>query len=196
MFVITGPSGVGKGTLIRRLRAAVPELAVSVSATTRAPREGEVDGVDYRFLDEQEFLRRVGHGAFVEHAEYAGRHYGTLREELDRHTSEGRPVVLEIEFEGARQVRAAMPEATQVFIAPPTFEELGDRLRRRGTDDESVIARRLEVGRRELAAYEPIIRDEGESTHRIVNDDLDRAADELTALVRASLASSPAPSRR
>src|ERR671928_629357 len=124
VFVITGPSGVGKGTLIRLLRERVPELALSVSATTRAPRPGETDGVDYHFLSDEEFQRRVDAGEFVEWAEYSGRRYGTLREELERHTSGGRPVVLEIEVQGARQVRSTLPDAVQIFIRPPSDEAL------------------------------------------------------------------------
>ncbi|WP_320671717.1 guanylate kinase [Patulibacter defluvii] len=180
VFVITGPSGVGKGTLIRRLRAAVPELRLSVSATTRAPRPGEDHGRDYWFLDDEEFTRRVAAGDFVEHAEYAGRRYGTLREELDRHLADGAPVVLEIEVQGAQQVRGTMPEAIQVFVAPPSFEELRARLQGRGTDDAEVVARRLEVSRGEL-------RQQDQFDHLIVNDDLERATDELVGIVRDSL---------
>jgi guanylate kinase len=128
VFDITGPSGVGKGTLIRTLREQVPELALSVSATTRAPRPGEVDGVHYRFLSDDDFERLVQDGAFVEHARYSGRRYGTLREELDRHLDAGHPVVLEIEVQGARQVRETLPEAVQVFIEPPSEEALRARL--------------------------------------------------------------------
>src|SRR5437762_12053945 len=133
VFVSTGPSGVGKGTLIRLLRERVPELALSVSATTRAPRAGEEDGVDYHFLSDAEFARRVEAGEFVEWAEYSGRRYGTLRSELERRTSAGIPVVLEIEVQGARQIRETMPEAVQIFITPPSHEALQTRLVARGT---------------------------------------------------------------
>ena len=145
VFVITGPSGVGKGTLIRTLRERMPELELSVSATTRAPRPGEQDGVDYHFLGDSDFQRRVDAGDFVEHAVYAGRRYGTLRSELERRTAAGHPVVLEIELQGARQVRAALPEAVQVFIAPPSLDALRTRLIGRGTDDEDEVAARLRV---------------------------------------------------
>ena len=134
MFVITGPSGVGKGTLIRGLLERVPELELSVSATTRQPRPGEHDGVDYHFLTPEEFERRVAGGDFVEHATYSGNRYGTLRSELERRLADGLPVVLEIEVQGARQVREAMPEAVEVFIAPPSREALRARLVGRGTD--------------------------------------------------------------
>jgi guanylate kinase len=122
VFVITGPSGVGKGTLIRSLLERHPEVGLSVSATTRAPRPGERDGVDYHFLDPAEFDRLVVGGEFVEHADYAGNRYGTLRRELDARAAAGAPVVLEIDLQGARQVRRALPDAVQVFIAPPSFE--------------------------------------------------------------------------
>ena len=183
VFVITGPSGVGKGTLIRRLRETIPELRVSVSATTRPPRAGEEHGRDYWFLDDGEFDRRVAEGDFVEHAEYAGRKYGTLREELERHLGEGAPVVLEIEVQGARQVRETMPEAVQVFVVPPSFEALAQRLESRGTDGADTIARRLDVSRVELESQH-------EFDHRLVNDDLDATARELEALVREQLSSS------
>jgi guanylate kinase len=186
VFVITGPSGVGKGTLIRALRERVPELALSVSATTRAPRPGETDGVDYRFLDAADFQRRVDAGAFVEHAMYSGNRYGTLRDELDRHTSAGRPVVLEIEVQGARQVRASLPEALQVFIAPPSLEALRTRLVARGTDDPAQVRDRLDVARQELAA-------QGEFAHVVVNDRLEDAVSELEAVVRAALPGGAAP---
>src|SRR5262245_61200689 len=145
VFVITGPSGVGKGTLIRLLRERLPELALSVSATTRAPRPGEDDGVDYHFLTDDAFADKVDAGEFVEWAEYSGRRYGTLRSELQRHLDAGRPVVLEIEVQGARQVREAMPEAVQIFIEPPDGEALRDRLVGRGTDDPDEVARRMAV---------------------------------------------------
>ncbi|HEU4976741.1 MAG TPA: guanylate kinase [Baekduia sp.] len=181
VFVITGPSGVGKGTLIRLLRERAPELALSVSATTRAPRAGETQGEDYWFLSEEEFDRRVAAGDFVEWAEYSGRRYGTLREELERHTSGGRPVVLEIEVQGARQVRRTLPAAIQIFIRPPSDEALHDRLVGRGTDGPEEIERRLRVARDELAAA-------GEFQHVVVNDRLDSAADALVEIVRGTLA--------
>lgn len=180
VFVITGPSGVGKGTLIRGLRERLPSLALSVSATTRAPRPGEQDGVDYHFLSREQFDRAVAKGDFVEHADYAGRSYGTLRSELEGRVREGVPVVLEIEVQGARQVRAAMPEAVQVFIAPPSLAALRTRLVGRGTDDQAEVQRRLQVAEQELAA-------QPEFAHVVVNDRLDEALERLTAIVQDSL---------
>ena len=181
VFVITGPSGVGKGTLIRGLLERVPELALSVSATTRAPRKAETDGVDYHFLTDEQFERHVRAGDFVEHADYAGRRYGTLRQELQRRVDAGVPLVLEIEVQGARQVRETLPEAVRVFIAPPSPEALRARLTGRGTDDPDVVERRLDVARGELEA-------KSEFKHVVVNDRLDDALDELVAIVRKELA--------
>jgi guanylate kinase len=171
VFVITGPSGVGKGTLIRLLRERVPELALSVSATTRDPRPGEQNGVDYWFLSDDEFERRVQAGEFVEHAEYSGKRYGTLRSEL------GDDVLLEIELQGARQIRETLPEAVQIFIRPPSEDDLRDRLVGRGTDTPEQVQARLQVAEAELAAA-------GEFGHVVVNDRLDEAADELESIVR------------
>ena len=177
VFVITGPSGVGKGTLIRALRERLPELELSTSATTRPPREGEAAGVDYHFLDRDEFDRRVAAGRFLEHATYSGNRYGTLRTEVEERNARGAPVVLEIELQGARQVRATMPEAIQIFIAPPDPADLRRRLEGRGTDDAATIEARLKVAEEELAAR-------GEFAHIVVNDDVDRAAAELAEIVR------------
>ena len=180
VFVITGPSGVGKGTLIRTLRERLPELELSVSATTRDPRPGEEPGVDYHFLTDAEFEDRVNRGEFVEHARYSGRRYGTLREELERRGAGGTPVLLEIEVQGARQVREAMPEVTQVFIAPPSEEALRTRLIGRGTDSPEQVAARLETAREELDA-------QGEFGHVVVNDRLEDAVAELERLIRGRL---------
>jgi guanylate kinase len=180
VFVITGPSGVGKGTLIRGLMERLPQLQLSVSATTRVARPGELDGRDYHFLSPEEFELRVRAGDFVEHADYAGRRYGTLRSELDDRVQAGVPVVLEIEVQGARQVRAAMPEALQVFIAPPSLDALRTRLIGRGSDGPEEVERRLGVAREELGA-------QSEFAHVVVNDRLDDALGQLTAIVSGTL---------
>jgi guanylate kinase len=189
LFVITGPSGVGKGTLIRRLLEEVPALELSVSATTRPPRPGERDGVDYHFTSEDEFDRLAREGQLLEHATYAGHRYGTPRSEVEPRLAGGTSVVLEIEVQGARQVREAMPEAVQVFIAPPSPEALRERLEGRGTDRPEQIDRRLEAARSELGAR-------AEFAHVVVNDELDRAADELVALVREIVQAGAVPEPR
>ena len=181
-MVITGPSGVGKGTLIRHLLDRVPTLALAVSATTRRPRPGERHGVDYWFLSDAEFDRRLAAGDFLEHAEYSGRRYGTLRSELEQRLAAGRPVVLEIDVQGARQVRDALPEALQVFVAPPSREALRARLVGRGTDDPEQVERRLRVAEEELAA-------QGEFQEVVVNDRLEDAVEALVAIVRRALPS-------
>jgi len=164
VFVITGPSGVGKGTLIARLLEAHPELELSVSATTREPRDGEQDGRDYHFLSPEEFDRRADAGDFLEFATYSGNRYGTLRSEIERRLEAGHSVVLEIEVQGARQVRAA----------------LRDRLLDRGKDSPEAIDARLAVAAQELAAKD-------EFAHQVVNDELDRASEDLRRVIEAEL---------
>lgn len=181
VFVITGPSGVGKGTLIRNLLARVPGLELSVSATTRQPRPGEENGVDYHFLTDDAFEQRIADGDFVEHADYSGRRYGTLRSELERRTGGGVPVVLEIEVQGARQVRETLPDAVQVFIAPPSPEALRERLVGRGTDSAEDVERRLKVAEHELTAR-------SEFQYQVVNDRLEDAVEQLEQIVQRELA--------
>jgi guanylate kinase len=180
VFVITGPSGVGKGTLIRGLLERVPQLELSVSATTRRPRPGERDGIDYHFLTPEVFKRHVEQGDFVEHAGYSGNCYGTLRSELERRLRRGVPVVLEIEVQGTRQVRRAMPEAIAVFIAPPSREALRARLVGRGTDTIEQVDERMRTAERELEAQR-------EFGHVVVNDRLEDATAELERIVRTAL---------
>ena len=180
IFVITGPSGVGRGTLIRGLLERIPDLELSTSATTRKPRPGEADGVDYHFLTQQQFAERVAAGDFVEHATYSGNMYGTLRSELQRRARAGHPVVLEIEVQGARQVRQAIPEAVAVFIVPPSLDALRTRLVGRGTDSPDEVDERLRTAERELEA-------QPEFAHVVVNDRLEQATAELEGIVRRKL---------
>ena len=181
VFVITGPSGVGKGTLIERLLERIPELELSISATTREPRPGEVDGRDYHFLSPEEFRRRLEAGDFLEHASYSGNYYGTLRSEVWQRIEQGHSVVLEIEVQGARQVRDALgDDAVLIFIAPRDEAVLRERLESRGTDSQEAIEQRLRTAEVELAAR-------SEFPLEVVNDDLQKAASELEGLVRDQL---------
>ncbi len=180
VIVITGPSGVGKGTVIRLLRERIPSVRLSISATTRQPRPGERDGVDYHFLTAGQFETLVNEAAFAEHARYAGQQYGTLLTELEREGDGDGVVMLEIELQGARQIRESMPEALQVFIAPPSFETLRERLVGRGTDSATTIDERLSVAREELEA-------QNEFSEVIVNDRVGDAVDALEALVQSQL---------
>ncbi len=189
VFVITGPSGVGKGTLIRGMLERIPELELSVSATTRAPRPGESDGADYHFLTPSDFEQRAAAGDFVEHATYSGNRYGTLRSELERRLDSGVPVVLEIEVQGAQQVREAMPDAEAVFIAPPSPEALRARLVGRGTDAPEDVDERMRTAERELQA-------QPEFRHVVVNDRLEEATGELVRIVQDALANLKDPNSK
>ena len=179
LVVVSGPSVVGKRTVIAEALPRAPGLELATSATTRPRRRDELDGREYHFLSEPEFLRRVDGGEFLEHVSYAGNRYGTLRSEVERRLRAGRDVVLEIEVVGARAIKRQMPEAVLVFIAPPEVADLEARLRGRGTDTDEEIENRLEIARREMEA-------QAEFDHVIVNDDAGRAAAELAALVRSA----------
>ncbi len=175
LTVLAGPTAVGKGTVSADVRDRYPQVWLSVSATTRRPRPGEVDGVHYRFVSDDEFDRMVADGELLEWALVHGRHrYGTPRRPVLERLAAGRPVLLEIDLQGARAVRAAMPEARFVFLAPPSWDELVRRLVGRGTEGAQERERRLTTARVELAAEE-------EFDHVIVNDDVHRATDELIA---------------
>jgi guanylate kinase len=176
--VVAGPSGVGKGTVVAQALQDDPEIWLSVSATTRAPRPGEVDGVQYFFLDRDEFMAQVAADGMLEWAEFAGNLYGTPRAPVEERLAAGIPVLLEIELEGARQVRRNAPEALLVFLAPPSTVELERRLRGRGTEDDATIAERLRIAVSELAAQD-------EFDVVLVNDDVQAAAGRLVALVRS-----------
>jgi guanylate kinase len=180
LFVVAGPSGVGKGTLISRARGAAPELQVATSATTRPRRSDERDGREYHFLSDEEFERRVAGGDFLEHVSYAGKRYGTLRSEVEQRLRDGESVVLEIEVAGAREIKRQMPSAVLVFVAPPTMADLEARLRGRRQNTETEVADRLRIAAAELKA-------QPEFDHVIVNDDAERAAGELAEVMRAAM---------
>ncbi|MGB7413866.1 MAG: guanylate kinase [Thermosynechococcaceae cyanobacterium] len=174
LIVLTGPSGVGKGTLLQALLQQQTDLYVSVSATTRAPRPSEVEGVHYYFLNSDKFQDMIADRAFLEWAQFAGNFYGTPRDPVMQRIKQGQRVILEIELEGARQVRQTAPDAFQIFVLPPSVEELERRIRSRGQDDEDAIARRLSRAKIEIAAA-------AEFDLQIVNDDLPTALAALKA---------------
>ncbi|MEH2057810.1 MAG: guanylate kinase [Nostoc sp.] len=176
LIVLTGPSGVGKGTLMRSLLQRHPELYYSVSVTTRSPRPGETDGKSYYFISRSKFEQLVAEGEFLESAEFAGNCYGTPREAVLNQINSGKLVVLEIELEGARQIRASFPSALSIFILPPSFDELEKRIRSRGQDSEEAIARRLLRAQEEIQAAD-------EFNIQIVNDDFETALNDIEAVL-------------
>jgi guanylate kinase len=174
LIVLTGPSGVGKGTLMRSLLQRHPELYYSVSATTRSPRQGEVDGKHYHFIDRSKFEQLVARGEFLEWAEFAGNYYGTPKQAVTNQINSGKSVVLEIELDGARQIRNSFADAYSIFILPPSLTELEKRIRGRGQDPEDAIARRLHRAQEEINAA-------GEFDLQIVNDDFEAALSSIEA---------------
>ena len=174
--MLSGPSGVGKGSVVQVLRRRHPDVWLSVSVTTRAPRPGERDGVEYFFVDQARFDSMVASGELLEHDTHMGASYGTPRRPVEQQLAAGVPVLLEIDLHGARQVRARMPDAQLVFLSPPSFDELARRLVGRGTEDSAAVRERLERARVELAA-------EDEFDVVVVNDDLEATADRLVALM-------------
>jgi guanylate kinase len=176
LFVITGPSGAGKGTVLKEVIKSLNRLYFSVSANTRKPREGEVDGVHYHFLTKERFEELISADRFLEYAQYAENYYGTPLDPVLDQLEQGNDVILEIELQGALQVKKRMPQAVLVFIAPPSFEELEDRLRGRGTESEEVILRRLAIARQECANMDQF-------RYIVVNDEVADAADRLRAVI-------------
>lgn len=177
-FIICGPSGVGKGTVVSRLMEADPTLYFSVSATTRAPRAGEADGVHYHFLTRERFQEWIDAGDFLEHAQFVGNFYGTPRRYVDEAMDQGRDVLLDIEIQGAEQIHQKRPEAVRIYIAPPSWEELERRLTGRGTEDTEKIRSRLARGREEFAAAKDF-------DYLVINDTVDHAVAEIRAIMTA-----------
>ena len=179
LIVISGPSGAGKGTIIKRLKDEIPSISYSVSVTTRAPREGEVDGRDYFFKTYEEFKDMLHHNEFLETAEVYGNYYGTPKSYVQKLLMDGRDVILEIDTVGASNVKKQFPSAVTVFIVPPTANDLVDRLNKRGTETEEVKNRRLEASSKEMASIKNY-------DYIVVNNDLDEAVDDLCSIIKAT----------
>lgn len=178
LFVFTGPSGTGKGTILKQVLETDPHVKLSVSATTRAPRPGEEHGVHYWFLSRDDFIRKIDAGEFLEHACYVGNHYGTLEAPVNEQLAGGYDVVLEIEVQGALQIHEKRPDAIMIFVAPPSFEILEQRLRGRGTETEDKVSERISAAKNEMAQADHF-------DYIVVNDDLKEAVDDVCAIMRA-----------
>ncbi|MAK89695.1 MAG: guanylate kinase [Oceanospirillaceae bacterium] len=178
LFIFSAPSGAGKTSLVKGLLESTGYIGVSVSHTTRAPRPGEVNGKDYHFTAVEDFREMVGRGAFLEHAQVFDNFYGTSQEWVESELAEGRDVILEIDWQGAEQVRRLMPDTVSVFIAPPSIAALRERLQKRGQDDEQTIERRMRDARNEMSHY-------GEYDYLIINDNFENTVEELRAIVIA-----------
>lgn len=176
LYVISGSSGVGKGTVLKGFMQRNPDFMLSISCTTRNPREGEVDGVNYFFLSKEEFKNCIDNDKFLEWAEFAGNFYGTKKKFIKQCLEEGKDIILEIDTKGALQVKQKMPDAVLIFICPPSFEVLQNRLRGRHTEDEATIQRRLDEAKAELERGEKF-------DYKIVNDDLDTTIDNLEKII-------------
>lgn len=179
LIVLTGPSGVGKGTLVRSLLKRHPELYLSISVTTRSPRPGEIDGKHYYFVSRSQFQQMVAKGELLEWAEFAGNYYGTPRVPVEEQISLGKSVVLEIELEGARAIRKTFPRSLRIFVLPPSLKELEQRLRGRGQDSEEAIARRLQRAQEEINAAT-------EFDFKIINDNFETALNQIEAALFGS----------
>ena len=178
LLVVSGPSGVGKGTICKEYLGKYDDCALSVSATTRAPRDGEVDGVSYFFLSHEEFRKKIAEGGFLEHAVFCDNYYGTPKDDVMKKLDEGKNVILEIEVQGALQVRSHYPEAVFVFVIPPSMEELENRLRGRGTETDDVIAKRLERAKAEFKYIDKY-------NYTLTNDTVENAVDVLHSIIEA-----------
>ena len=179
LFIISGPAGSGKGTIVKRVRE-LAEFDFSVSATTRAPRPGETEGVHYFFTDKEEFKRKIAAGEMLEHAEYVGNYYGTPKKPVDDALSAGKNIILDIDVQGALQVKTKMPEAVMIFVLPPDFETLMRRIRGRGTESEEIIAKRMEKARFELLCFDRY-------DYAVVNRDngVEEAAGDVLSILKA-----------
>lgn len=176
LFVLTGPSGTGKGTVIKSLLENMERISLSISATTRKPRDGEISGVHYYFLNKNEFEDKIIQGAFLEYAKYADNYYGTLKDPVAKTLDSGEDVILEIEVQGALQIKEKHPEAILVFIAPPDFKELERRLRGRGTETEAKILQRLETAKTELLCQKHF-------DYVIINDTVEKAVQKFSEII-------------